>query len=165
MEILRRFSLGSRPVKFRVSNDVRADLSDLGLTSQAGTQSSKSKKGSKKGSSQKGSNTKAKANANASKPNQIFESSPSSCANFLDPLTSVDLPIFSIHGNHDDPTRDGQGELLCSLDLLAAAGLVNYFGRQDDVDKVEIEAVLLEKGSTRVAIYGMGSMRDERLNR
>ena len=48
MEILRRFSLGSRPVKFRVSNDVRADLSDLGLTSQAGTQNSKSKKGSKK---------------------------------------------------------------------------------------------------------------------
>ena len=82
MEILHRFSLGSRPVKFRVSNDVRADLSDLGLTSQAGTQSSKSEKGS-----QKGSNTKAKANA--SKPNQIFESSPSSCANFLDPLTSV----------------------------------------------------------------------------
>ena len=33
MEILRRFSLGSRPVKFRVSNDVRADLSDLGPTS------------------------------------------------------------------------------------------------------------------------------------
>jgi len=150
-------------VIFRVSNDVRADLSDLGPTSEAGTQSSKSKKGSKKGSSQKGSNTKAKANA--SKPNQIFESSPSSCANFLDPLTSVDQPIFSIHGNHDDPTRDGQGELLCSLDLLAAAGLVNYFGRQDDVDKVEIEAVLLEKGSTRVAIYGIGSMRDERLNR
>jgi len=58
----------------------------------------------------------------------------------LDPLTSVDLPIFSIHGNHDDPTRDGQSE-------------------------VEIEPVLLEKGSTRVAIYGMGSMRDERLNR
>ncbi len=83
----------------------------------------------------------------------------------LDPLTSVDLPIFSIHGNHDDPTMDGQGELLCSLDLLAAAGLVNFFGLQDDVDKVEIEAVLLEKGSTRVAIYGMGSMRDERLNR
>ena len=103
MEILRRFSLGSRPVKFRVSNDVRADLSDLGLTSQSGTQSSKSKKGSKKGSSQKGSTTKAKE----SKPNQIFESSPSSssCANFLDPLTSVDLSIFSIHGNHDDPTR------------------------------------------------------------
>ena len=42
---------------------------------------------------------------------------------------------------------------------------MNYLGRQDDVDKVEIEAVLLEKGSTRVAIYGIGSMRDERLNR
>jgi len=31
MEILHLFSFGSRPVKLRVSNDVRADLSDLGL--------------------------------------------------------------------------------------------------------------------------------------
>ena len=78
---------------------------------------------------------------------------------------SIDLPIFSIHGNHDDPTRDGGTEMLAALDLLSVTNLVNYFGRQDEVDKVEISPVLVKKGDTRVAIYGMGSMRDERLNR
>ena len=27
--------------------------------------------------------------------------------NYEDPHMSVALPIFSIHGNHDDPTREG----------------------------------------------------------
>ena len=77
----------------------------------------------------------------------------------------MDLPIFLIHGNHDDPTRDGGPELLSAVDLLSVANLVNYFGRQDEVDNVRISPVLLQKGETRVALYGMGSMRDERLNR
>lgn len=37
--------------------------------------------------------------------------------NFQDPNYAVHLPIFSIHGNHDDPSRD-QG----AKDLLAALG-------------------------------------------
>ncbi len=78
---------------------------------------------------------------------------------------SIDLPIFSIHGNHDDPTRDGGDEMLAALDLLAMGNLVNYFGRQDEVDKVVVSPVLIKKGETKVALYGMGSMRDERLNR
>ena len=85
--------------------------------------------------------------------------------NYEDEFYSIDLPIFSIHGNHDDPTRDGGTEMLAALDLLSVSNLVNYFGRQDEVDKVEISPVLIKKGETRVAIYGMGSMRDERLNR
>ena len=32
-------------------------------------------------------------------------------ANFLDPSLSVSLPVFSIHGNHDDPSREGQPTL------------------------------------------------------
>lgn len=85
-------------------------------------------------------------------------------ANYLQEFYSVDLPIFSIHGNHDDPTRDGN-ELLAALDLLSVSHLVNYFGRQDMIDKVEIAPILLKKGDTQVALYGMGSLRDERLNR
>lgn len=42
---------------------------------------------------------------------------------------------------------------------------VNYFGRMDDISRVEIAPVLIAKGKTKVALYGMGSMRDERLNR
>jgi len=86
-------------------------------------------------------------------------------ANYEDEYYSVDLPIFAIHGNHDDPTRDGGTEMLSALDLLSVSNLINYFGRQDNVDDVNISPVLLQKGNTKVALYGMGSMRDERLNR
>lgn len=55
--------------------------------------------------------------------------------------------------------------MLAALDLLAVSNLVNYFGRQDEVDKVEISPIMMQKGGTKVALYGMGSMRDERLNR
>lgn len=77
----------------------------------------------------------------------------------------VDLPVFTIHGNHDDPTRDGGPDLLSAVDLLSMSNLVNYFGRQDEVDNVNVSPILLQKGETKVALYGMGSMRDERLNR
>ncbi|KAG6587295.1 DNA repair protein (mre11) [Phytophthora cinnamomi] len=88
--------------------------------------------------------------------------------NFEDPNYNVELPVFSIHGNHDDPSREGGGDhaqSLAALDLLSAANLVNYFGKSDKVDEVEVFPVLLTKGETRVAVYGLGNMRDERLNR
>jgi double-strand break repair protein MRE11 len=55
--------------------------------------------------------------------------------------------------------------MLAALDLLAVNHLVNYFGRHDKVDQVQVSPVLIKKGGTKVALYGMGSMRDERLNR
>jgi double-strand break repair protein MRE11 len=33
------------------------------------------------------------------------------------------------------------------------------------VDQIKISPILLQKGSTKVALYGLGSLRDERLNR
>jgi double-strand break repair protein MRE11 len=32
-------------------------------------------------------------------------------ANYEDPFQSVSLPIFAIHGNHDDPSREGESAL------------------------------------------------------
>ncbi|KAE9032044.1 hypothetical protein PR003_g12741 [Phytophthora rubi] len=87
--------------------------------------------------------------------------------NFEDPNYNVELPVFSIHGNHDDPSRGGGGnhaQSLAALDLLSAANLINYFGKSDKVDDVEVFPVLLTKGNTRVTVYGLGTMRDERLN-
>jgi double-strand break repair protein MRE11 len=55
--------------------------------------------------------------------------------------------------------------LLAALDILSVSNLVNYFGRQEDVNKVDISPVLIQKGTTKVALYGLGNMRDERLNR
>lgn len=33
------------------------------------------------------------------------------------------------------------------------------------VDDVEVNPILIQKGLTKLALYGLGSMRDERLNR
>lgn len=85
--------------------------------------------------------------------------------NYEDPFQAVSLPVFSIHGNHDDPTREHGSESLSALDLLAAPNLVNYFGKAEQVDDVEITPILLRKNNTLLAIYGLGAIRDERLNR
>ena len=85
-----------------------------------------------------------------------------STVNYEDPNYNVGMPVFSIHGNHDDPTGEGQ---LCSLDLLSATNLINYFGKATSVDDIEISPILLQKGDTKLALYGLGSIRDERLHR
>jgi double-strand break repair protein MRE11 len=82
--------------------------------------------------------------------------------NYEDPNINVAIPVFSINGNHDDPTGDG---LLCALDLLQISGLVNYFGRVTESDKIDIKPVLLQKGQTKLALYGMSNVRDGRLFR
>ncbi|CAM4556794.1 unnamed protein product [Leuciscus chuanchicus] len=82
--------------------------------------------------------------------------------NYLDDNLNISIPVFSVHGNHDDPTgADG----LCAIDLLSCAGLVNHFGRSHSVEKLEVSPVLLQKGNTRIALYGIGSIPDERLYR
>lgn len=46
--------------------------------------------------------------------------------NYLDHDLNVGLPVFTIHGNHDDATG---AEYTSAVDVLSAAGLVNYFGK------------------------------------
>ena len=38
------------------------------------------------------------------------------------------------------------------LDMLSAAGLVNYFGKHTSLDGIEVKPVLLRKGSTNLAL-------------
>jgi double-strand break repair protein MRE11 len=87
--------------------------------------------------------------------------------NWEDPNYNIALPIFAIHGNHDDPSREGPGEgsILAPLDILAAASLVNYFGKAESSDSVSLVPVLLAKGITRVALYGVGNIREDRMQR
>jgi len=54
---------------------------------------------------------------------------------------------------------------LCALNLLSVANLVNYFGKPDDIEDISISPILMKKGSTKMALYGLGSIRDERLHR
>ena len=71
------------------------------------------------------------------------------------------MPVFSIHGNHDDPVGL---DMLSTLDQASTNHYVNYFGKVTNIEKIEVKPVLFEKGNTKVALYGIGHMRDERLN-
>ncbi|KAK9814095.1 hypothetical protein WJX72_000558 [[Myrmecia] bisecta] len=86
--------------------------------------------------------------------------------NFENPNFNVGLPVFTIHGNHDDP---GGADNLSAVDVLSTCNLVNYFGKVSlggsGMGKIQIVPVLLQKGTTRVALYGLGNVRDERLGR
>ena len=62
----------------------------------------------------------------------------------------------------DDPAGDGG---LAALDLLSTANLINYFGRAENFEKISLSPVLITKGSTKLALYGLGHVRDERLAR
>lgn len=82
--------------------------------------------------------------------------------NYEDPNLNVAVPVFAISGNHDDATGAG---LLSPLDVVAATGLVNYFGQIPQQDKIRLSPLLFQKGTTRLALYGLNNMRDERLQR
>ncbi|XP_033606873.1 double-strand break repair protein MRE11 isoform X2 [Cryptotermes secundus] len=60
------------------------------------------------------------------------------------------------------PTGPGS---VSSLDLLSASGMVNYFGKWTDLTRVEISPLLMQKGVTRLALYGLSHLKDERLAR
>lgn len=51
------------------------------------------------------------------------------------------------------------------MDMLAATGFVNYFGKVPNLDELKFQPILLQKEDTYVSIYGIGSMNDDRLFR
>lgn len=83
-------------------------------------------------------------------------------ANYEDENINVAIPVFSIHGNHDDPSGDGH---YAALDLLEMSGLINYFGRTPENDNIHVKPLLLQKGMTKIALYGLSNVRDERMYR
>ncbi|CAB3405913.1 unnamed protein product [Caenorhabditis bovis] len=96
-----------------------------------------------------------------SDPTVNFSQSVFDRVNYYDENLNVGLPVFTIHGNHDDLSGKG----LTALDLLHEAGLINLFGKHEDISKFDVAPLLLKKGETRLALYGIGSQRDDRLVR
>jgi len=91
-----------------------------------------------------------------------FHNTVNQSVNYEDPNLNIAIPVFSIHGNHDDPSGFGR---LSSLDLLSTTGLVNYFGRWTDLNKVEISPILIRKGESKLGLYGLSHIHDARLAR
>lgn len=77
-----------------------------------------------------------------------------------DPNMNVGMPVYAICGNHDDATGEA---MLSPLDLLGVSGLLNHFGKVDDNENISIHPLLFNKGDTNLALYGMPSIREERL--
>ena len=85
-----------------------------------------------------------------SDPEVDFGHCSSKCVNYENPNLNIALPIFSIHGNHDDPS--GHGGHSC-LDLIHEAGMINYWGKVTDLKHIKVRPVLLRKGSVQVGVY------------
>ncbi|TIA89162.1 hypothetical protein E3P81_03065 [Wallemia ichthyophaga] len=101
--------------------------------------------------------------------------------NYEDSNLNVGLPFFLIHGNHDDPQTvpnwPSGAPSLSAVDHLSTAGLVNYFGKVDvpatdeapddgldDERAINVKPILLQKGTTKTALFGIGNIRDQRFN-
>jgi len=90
--------------------------------------------------------------------------------NFENEHLNIGLPVFTIHGNHDDPSSVDNTS---AVDILASANLVNYFGKanlqygvdSDPHGEVKVSPILIRKGDTKLALYGLGNIRDERMCR
>lgn len=83
-------------------------------------------------------------------------------ANYEDANINVAIPVFSIHGNHDDPSGDGH---FAALDILEMSGLINYFGRVPQSDDIKVRPLCFQKGTTKLALFGLSNVRDERMYR
>lgn len=76
--------------------------------------------------------------------------------NYDDIHMSISLPIFGIHGNHDDPSGFNT---ISPMDIISSSGLINYFGKYLNMDEIIVEPILLEK-DVKVALYGIGYIKD-----
>ncbi|OAD61543.1 Double-strand break repair protein MRE11 [Eufriesea mexicana] len=85
----------------------------------------------------------------SSDPEVVFNHCTYKTVNYEDPNLNVDMPVFSIHGNHDDPM----------------SGLINYFGKWTDLTQITIPPLILKKGETHIALYGLSYINDQRLSR
>lgn len=54
-------------------------------------------------------------------------------------------------------------EGLSAIDLLQTSGMLNYFGKYDSLEEVNVDPILMQKESTRIALYGLGHIEDYRL--
>lgn len=121
-------------------------------------------------------------------PRHMISDYPSFPAvNYEDPNLNIAIPVFSIHGNHDDPQGTGpvrssaltihanpsQEGALCALDILSVSGVLNYFGKvdlysdeqvQEDAKGIKIKPILLRKGTSHLAMYGVGNVKDARMH-
>ncbi|CAK8680453.1 unnamed protein product [Clavelina lepadiformis] len=81
--------------------------------------------------------------------------------NFKNHNIKVKMPVFSIHGNHD--CLRGK-DYFSAIDHLSVAGYLNHFGRSTNLKEIKIDPICIQKGTTKLALYGLGYVADTRLH-
>ncbi|CCH60613.1 hypothetical protein TBLA_0D01050 [Henningerozyma blattae CBS 6284] len=97
-----------------------------------------------------------------SDPSKVLQYNDFTNLNYEDPNYNISIPIFGISGNHDDASGDN---LLSPMDILHVSGLLNHFGKVTQTDNIQLTPLLFQKGITKLALYGIAAVRDERLFR
>lgn len=90
-------------------------------------------------------NSQSKSNRNSFGSNKKifdFKTEGIDKPNFMNPAFNVKLPIFSIHGNHDDPVGL---EMMSTLDQAASNNYLNYFGKVENIENFEVRPILFTK--------------------
>lgn len=54
--------------------------------------------------------------------------------------------------------------MLSTLDQASTNNYINYFGKVENIENIVVKPVLFQKGNTKIALFGIGHMKDERLN-
>ena len=74
--------------------------------------------------------------------------------------TNVVLALYTNVSVHNCRISPGN---ISVLDILSEAGMINYFGKSNQDDKIEVEPLVLQKGGNKLALFGLGAVRNERL--
>jgi double-strand break repair protein MRE11 len=90
----------------------------------------------------------------------VYEHNISQISNVDDKALNIGLPIYTIHGNHDDLNCRG----LTALDPLHEAGLINLIGKNVNNECYVMTPIQFEKQGCKLAVYGIGCQKDERLS-
>lgn len=51
------------------------------------------------------------------------------------------------------------------MDILASSGLINYFGKWTNLCQIDVAPLVFSKASSKIALYGLSYMNDQRLSR
>ncbi|KAF7995172.1 hypothetical protein HCN44_004644 [Aphidius gifuensis] len=94
-------------------------------------------------------------------PELVFAHCEKKMINYEDHDMNISMPVMTIHGNHDNPSFESTG----TLDILQASGLINYFGKWNNLKQINITPLLFEKDGVNIAIYGLGYLGEQRLTR
>lgn len=77
---------------------------------------------------------------------------------------NIGLPIFIIHGNHDNPVSEMDNKSV--IDLYKVTHYLNYFGSTEITDDIiTVKPIVIQKGTSHICLYGIGYIKDSRLNR